>query len=142
MSFTAVRSYFRTRLDGLGEDLSEWRDGFNFENIPDTVLDRAYHIESGPYTGNQQNQSIIDASAAVTVRVFLKGYLDPAEAIDNGIDLGQTIICDIVNPINANGSLVKNVDFSSMAIEPYDQSNDNDAILIIEFSIRLFIKTV
>ena len=142
MSFTAVRDYFRVRMDSL--DHKEHKDGFNFENIPETIQDRAYHIESGPYTGNSQDQTVLDANADVTIRLFLLGFRDPAAAIDSGISLGEAAVCDIIDPKNANGVTagIKNVNFLSMQLLPRDASNDNSVIVEMSFTVRTFLNTV
>ena len=142
MSLSAVRSYFRDRLNGLGESLAEWPDGFNFSNIPESIQDRSYHIESGLITGAGQNQTALDATSSIVIRVFLLGYRDPASTIDEAISLGETILCDIINPVNANSVAVKDVNFDSMQALPLDGSNDNTVILEINFTARSFIKTV
>lgn len=137
MSLTAVRSYFRTRMDSLGHE--EWTDGFNFDNIPETILDRSYHIESGPIAGNSQNQTTLDANSPVTLRLFLKGYRTPAEAIDSGISYGEAAICDIIKPSNANGVTIKDVNFTSMQILPLNSSNDNSVVVEMSFTVRIFL---
>lgn len=122
----------------------EHKDGFNFDNIPETIFNRAYHIESGPMPGNDQNQTALDANADVTIRLFLKGFRDPAAAIDSGISFGQAALCDIIDPKNANGVTVgiKNVDFNNMLVTPAAVSNDNSVVVEMDFTVRVFLNTV
>ena len=141
MSFADTRKYFRDRMTGLGH--KEWTDAFNFENIPETIQNRAFHIESNSMSGNVQNQTVLDASADVTVRLFLLGFRNPAEAIDSAIVFGDEAVCDIVNPKNANTqSGFQSVDFEEMQVLPRDESNDNSVILEMKFRVKLFIDTV
>lgn len=140
MSLTDVRSYFRTRMTGLGH--KEWTDAFNFENIPESIQDRSFHMETGLISGNSQNQTVLDTSFSMTLRLFLKGYRTPADAIDSGVSFGQSAICDIINPNNANGVNIKDIQFISMQVLPRDGSNDNTVIVQMEFSARIFLETV
>lgn len=135
MSLTSVLSYFRTRLNGLGH--TEWTDAFNFENIPETIIDRSYHLDFNPTSLNSINQNHIDLTQSVTVRLFVKGYSDPSAGRDRLISLAQGVICDIINPTNSTvGPAVKGADFSTMNIVPVAESNDNTMFAEIEFNVR------
>ena len=140
MAFTNIRAYFRQRMNALGH--KEWTDGFNIENVPDTIFDRAYHIESGLFSGNDQNQTVLDASSSHTIRLFLKGFRDPANAIDQGIQYAQSAVCDIISPVNANGLNLKDVNLESFQVLPYHESNDNSVIVEMNFTVRIFLNTV
>lgn len=137
MSLTAVRSYFRTRMNGLG--FSEWKDGFNFSNIPSNILDKTYHIASGTVTGRKHNQIDIEAEQTVTIRLFRKGFRDPAGGIDISISDGETIIKDCTKASNRLTGLLKNVVFDSMDVEAIDDSNDNKIVLTLNFTILTII---
>jgi len=138
MSITGVLPYFRERLNGLGH--SEWADALNFDNIPETIIDRAYHLDFGPLVGNSRNQNVSDLSPGVTVRLFVKGYRNTNEARDRLISFAQEAICDIIDPRNATiGPAVKNVVFTSMNIIPIDGSNDNTMYAEMNFSARTFL---
>ena len=45
MSLSNIKSLFRTRLEG--QSFEEWEDAFNLENIPNSSLDKAFHIQIG-----------------------------------------------------------------------------------------------
>lgn len=139
MSIAAVLPYFRTRINGLGH--KEWRDALNFENIPETILDRAYHLDFNPTLGNGRNHTALDLNQDVTVRLFAKGYTDTSATRDRLISLAQEVICDIIDPRNSTiGPAVKNVEFSSMNIIPIDGSNDNTMYAEMNFSVRTFLE--
>ncbi len=135
MSFTDVRSYFRTRMKALGH--KEWKDALNFENIPESIQDRTFHIESGTSNVNSQNQQALDVSQDVVVRLFVKGYRDTSGGIDRAISLAQLAICDIVDPDNANGDAIKNVDLVTMDVVERSDSNDNTIVVEMNYSVRL-----
>lgn len=138
MSLVSVRPYFRNTLDDLG--FSEWTDGFDFENIPENIIDRSYHITTGSINGQSQNQQALDIVYPVTVRVFFHGYRNPAEAIDESIASGEQIICSAVKPSNANGTAIKDVQFISMEPTPKSAAgNDNIVLLELNFEARIFL---
>ena len=140
MSFTSVRPYFRTRMNSLGH--KEWTDGFNFENIPESIQNRTYHIDANSSSGNSQNQTVLDASMNVTIRLYILGYRDPADGIDQAMSFAQAAICDIVNPTNANGTDIKDVQYSSKTIRPRSEDNDNTIVVEMNFAVRIFLETV
>jgi len=137
MSLTDVRSYFRTRMDGLG--YNEWTDGFEFEEIPETVLDRTYHITTGALSLNTASHTVNDINYPVELRLYLKGFANPASAIDDSILEGQRIICDVTKVTNANGIDVKDVTFVSMEPTPKGVSNDNIVLLVMSFDARVIL---
>ena len=123
-------------MDTLG--YREWTDGFAFDNVPETTMDGSYHLTTGTLGGNSQNQTVLDISYPITVRLFLKGFRDPAQAIDESISAGESIVCDLVSVANANGTAIKDVQFVSMEPQPKDESNDNIVVLVISFTARVF----
>lgn len=142
MSFSQSRSYFRQRANSLS--LKEWKDGFNFDNIPSTVLDKSYHIETGPIVGVKLNQNDQEANAQVNVRIFQKGFRDPASAIDSVMQLSETFIKECLVPSNRlTQSLgVKNVVFENMLIEQIAASNDNAVIANLQFRVLIILDLI
>lgn len=135
---TAIRPYFRARLNALG--FREWKDGFNFENIPSTILDKSFHIEvpSGARL-NAFDMTSNDITQDVVVRVFFKGFRNPADAIDTAMLRYEQILESVLASENRIGVDIKNVYFSSMQILPLSDSNDNAVILEISFSCLIII---
>lgn len=140
MSFTDIRPYFRTRLDAIS--LQEHKDGFNFENLPRTRFNRFYHIGHGTTVSELTNQSVVGSSSEVIIRVFLKGFRVPADAIDAGFDLADDIIkaVSITTDRLCTGS-IRNVAPAGIEIEPLSDSNDNSAILIMSFNVLTYLDT-
>ena len=137
MSLVQIRPYFRARLNALA--YVEWKDGFNFQNIPSTLLNRSYHIETISGSGvslNQQDQVI---NQEVSVRVFFKGYRNPQDAIDSAMSSYQEILVSCLAPSNRLTQGFKNVLFSSMQLEPLADSNDNAVILSLTFTVLVII---
>lgn len=136
--FASCRSYFRTRMVALG--YREWTDGFNFDNIPSTLLSRnkMFHIESPSASRSDAfDMESQDVDQDIILRIFLKGYRDPASAIDNAMTAKDTILEDILASENRLGATVKNVYYNNSQINPIDESNDNALVLEISFICRI-----
>lgn len=136
MSWTGVRPYFKTQLESRGYEL--WPDGFNFENIPSNIMDRSYHVDISPITGDRQNQSDQESTLDVSVRTFYKGYRDPQEAKDKAIEESEEIMKLCVKPSNrAATEGILNVVFNEVTIDALDESNDNAVVATASYSVRV-----
>ena len=138
MSLSNVRPYFRTILDNL--NYSEWKDGFNFENIPQSILDRSYHLGPPSITGIKNNQLDQELNASITIKIHIKGYLDPALAIDTAVQEGEEVIKESVLSTNRIGIPIKNVIFESMEIEPLNQNDDNSVTISMDFTCFVIVE--
>ena len=137
MSLSAVRPLMRTQMDSLG--YREWSDGFNFENIPSTIFDESYHLAVGVVSGSPADLSTHTFDYPVTLRVFLKGFRDPAEAIDDALlrsdEILGSFLAENIRATNTNG--IVNIAPGSVQVTPYDQTNDNAVILEMVFNFTL-----
>lgn len=137
--FTSVRSYFRTQMTALG--FTEWKDGFNVDNIPSTLVNKSFHL-SAP-TGSRSDvydQTSQDVECEIIVRTARKGFKDPAAAIDQCVtDLDDIMhrCLDASRRLSVSG--VKNIYYSGHVIEPIADSNDNVAVLEITFTCLIVI---
>jgi len=138
MSLVSVRQYFRDRMDSLS--YSEWTDGFNFVNIPSTILNRSYHLEVGTISSNAANQHVHEFSYPITLRLFLKGYRDPSAAIDDSIVEIESIYSNVLSPTNRYSISIKDVVPNSVSVIPLDASNDNSIIVQFEFDTKIVMK--
>lgn len=119
---------------------TEWRDGFNFENLPSSILDRSYHIESGEIESTSSNHQVHEFNCPITVRLFLKGYLDPVQAIDDAYTDVESILAALLSPDDRLGTDVFDVVPGNIAIVPLATSNDNSLIVEMVFSAKTFMK--
>lgn len=136
MSLSNVRGYFIARLDGLG--FTEWRDGFFQENIPETILDKSFHVFLESVGGGPINHTHQDTVSSVIVRVFFRGYRDVTEAIDEAISGLETIVKDVCKVSNRTEELL-NVVFDGADFEPLNVANDNSVLLTIRFGASVVI---
>ncbi len=138
MSISSVRSFYSDRLESLGFD--EWADGFSFENIPSSIVDKSFHVTVESSTGGVINQHVQNIEMPVTVRVFRQGFRDPSNGIDEAILDVETIICDILSPSVRLSSDIKNVVFDGFSVEPLSGSNDNAIMLELNFTNKIILE--
>lgn len=132
MSFAAVLPYFRARMSALG--YAEWDDSFNFKNIPENIVNGAYHLEFETATSGPANQQPHRFDSPVILRVFFKGYRDTKQVRDDALTNADTILAEILDPNNRLGTTLKDIVPSTIDIVTVDDSNDNDIILEMVFS--------
>lgn len=130
--------YMRTRLNALG--YSEWRDAFNAENIPASIIDGAYHLQMGTVTGGPANQLRHQFDFPVVLRVFFKGYNDPTGAVDDVLLRGDTILESVLDKANrlTQAEDIKDVYCTSVQALALAGSNDNSIILQMEFVFNIY----
>lgn len=134
MSLNNIRPYFRTRLDGLG--YLEHEDGFNRQNIPQTILNKSYHILVESVSGGPINHTDQFTESSVLVSVFFKGYRNVNEAIDDAISNVETIIKDVCKVVNRTSTLL-NVVFEGSDFLPLSDTNDNSVLVEMRFSAQV-----
>lgn len=137
MSVVACRDYLRSRARAVG--LKEWSDGFNFSNIPSTIVSGAFHIEPGIGSAVKLNQEDQEISVSHTVRVFVKGYREVSAAIDSATKMTEDLIKEAVTAKNRltqpNG--IKNVTLEGFSFDASDQTNDN--LVVASITFRIFV---
>lgn len=135
MSLTASRSYLRARAEAIG--LKEWKDGFNFSNIPSNLIDKSFHIETNQAVGIKLNHHEQDFNFSQTIRIFTKGFRNPAQAIDSSIAIAEDYIKECVTSKNrvTQTSGIKNVVFENANFDAQDVNNDNLVVASLTFRI-------
>lgn len=138
MGLSNVRPYFRTRMNSLG--YSEFKDGFASDAIPNTILNKAYHIDNQePAIVVEKGVHTVDISMPVKVRIYFKGGREASTAIDNSWTQAQTILCDLIKPSNANTANIKTINLVSISSLPLSDSNNNDVILEMDFEAKVLL---
>lgn len=138
MSLAAVLPYFRLILVSSMSH-TEWKDAFNFENIPGTVLDKAFHLEFGNLDPGQQNQNAIEFEQKCIVRLFAKGGVDTTATRDRAIARAQELIQYALGRRRLTTTGIKNVKLSGLTFEPFADSNDNIVMARAEFDLQLIL---
>ncbi len=134
MALKDVRALFRSSMESIGYE--EWPDSFDFSNIPQSALDDRFHIEDGSISFAAQHQAF-EVNYPLTIRVFKKGGLSPTQAVDDGLDIADSVLAVVLAPANRFGAGIKGVVINSVLPEPYSASDDNDVIIKLEFTAKL-----
>lgn len=137
MSIAAIKPYFSSKLVALG--FEEWPDGFGDDNIPSTMLDKAFHQRFLSADSRSINQESFEMVVRHEVKVFIKGFNSPSTAIDEGLVLGQTIVASCLNLADYLDAGIKALFFDGFTVDPYDDiNNDNIVVLTLSFSVRVY----
>jgi len=136
MSIVSVLPYFRARLDSLG--YVEWRDAFDVDNIPENILDGAYHLTLGDVEITVANQTVHEFESPVIMRVFFKGYTnnDSSSTVDEVVTASETILASVLGASNRIGNDVKNIKPGRVSIAPKSGNNKNDLVLELTFTAQ------
>lgn len=138
MSLTLIRPYFRKQMAELG--FVEWKDGFADDNIPESLLDRAYFLLIGTTTEDETHAQDVEITQEVELRVYFKGFRDPQAAIDESLLYSEEIISKVCNFTDYTEAGLKRVRFSSLDLEPLaDEVNDNVVRAVFVFESKVFI---
>lgn len=138
MSLSQIRPFFSETLAAAG--LTEWDDAFNFENIPSSLVDKAFHQQFVGFQGQTTTAQDIEIMGQVAVRCFFKGFRDPASAVQESVVMSEDVIRACVNPESFAGTQIKGIYFTSLDIQPYDETgNDNIVVAVIVFDVRVFV---
>lgn len=131
---TGVRPFIREIMEGQG--FEEWTDAFNTSNIPETLLDKSFHIlsPSGEGVSLNMNDQVINFEQQVSI--FRKGFENPADAIDEVISDIRGILCEILSPAERVQEHL-NVIFEGFTIEPLNADNDNSVKATITFNVQV-----
>lgn len=139
MSLNAVRPYFRARLNALS--YKEWSDGFNFQNIPENIVDKSFHLDANTINNVALGQTDLEVEHQVITRVWYKGFKTPKEALDRAMERIEDIIVEVLNPSNrlTGATGLRNVEFVSVALSPIAESNDNTIEAALTWNTKVFI---
>lgn len=140
MSFITLRTYFEERMSAVDPDFREWEDAFNIENIPSTILDKSWHVRFGPFNYVGSAHTCLSFDCPVSLSVFVKGYRNPKEAVDTALNLADAIITECTSPVHRlNQAKIKNVLPRIVDVRELSTTNDNSAVLEIQFSCEVIL---
>ena len=142
---TQVRDYIKTRVTAEDSTFQEWTDSLeNIGNIPNTVLDRTYHITLAGITSSTNNDAFIQDSFSVIVTIFKRAYTDPVVNRDVVLQKANCFRLNFIDPENvetykaANDGNIEDVQSVSITPSEIDVTNDNIIQVEIELNVRLF----
>lgn len=140
MSLSNVRGYFRTHFKAAS--FTEWKDGFNRDDIPHSVINKSFHILNPTITQVNHNQLDLSLNETVECQFVLKGYRTPADAIDDAHTEIETLLKSTLGHENRTKSTagIKNVVLDNIDIEPYSEDNDNMVRVTMRFGVLVIIR--
>lgn len=138
MTLGGLRAFYSAKLTAL--NLREWTDGFSRANIPSNILDNSFHIEIGQISSGPANNLIHEFKAPVIIRVFFKGYRNPAEAMDNALATGNSILNALLKSSVRFGGTDNLKDIRPVSVNPIPLSDSNDNSLILELAFETILK--
>jgi hypothetical protein len=141
MSYSKVRSYLKQQIALENSKLEEHLDAFNVDNIPQTKIDKTYHINFGNISTTHDDNWIEDSMSA-TITIFKRGFSEPTKALDAIMDTANCIRLRVIDPKALMTDNILSAEILSVTPEPIDGSNDNTIKVSIEFNIRLTYQTL
>lgn len=133
------KEYFQDIFKANG--FKEWEDAFNKDNIPSNILNKSYFMSYGINT--VENSVPLEDNINIEIECFFKGYRNPKEALDNAMELCNSVRLSILNRESIASFLEVNIlaiDSVSQIPEPLNSSNDNSILITLEFNLR-FLQT-
>jgi hypothetical protein len=133
----AIRTYFRDRLSG---HLNEWKDEFNVENVPRSMLEKVYHLGMEGVSFSDQNQHDLVVQCSVRLTFFKIGFRSTSDNADSVYQTAEELITVCTESKYAlTGEQVKLVRFASLSVDRVSTSNDNIFVAEILFNVTYII---
>lgn len=143
---TDIRKYINQRLATVDTKLSEWKDGFNFENVPSNQRDKRYHISYYTVATTDSSNTYQD-DIETTVRFLFNGARDIQTKVDQAIELvenARLAICDvkqvqIFNEATNNDQYIQRIQPVGFEVEDID-TNDNKFVITLNLNVIMTYK--
>ena len=141
MNYSQIRTYFKNQIQAVDSDFREWTDGFNFENVPSSIFDKAYHISTPTTNSSDEQQSFTDL-IEVDLGASFKGGRNVQDKIFQSLDLMRDVRNKIVNikdlndyndTINSDQHLQK-ISPVTIGVSPLN-TNDDRFTIALSFTV-------
>lgn len=137
MAFNSIQnSYDNVREAFISLGFDEWTDAFNIENIPNSRINKAFHMNISSITPANNDFSSLTLDSSLVVNWFLKGYRTPFDAKQESTKLIEQIIVKLCNVQNRTANGVANIILSNILPQEIDISNDNIVLVEMAFTIK------
>lgn len=141
MSLQHVRPYFRNRAVEIWGSEKEWKEPFNVNNIPSTIIDGSFNVELLTGSGVKQNQTDLEIQFPVKVRYFKKGYRDPQAGLDLATAAADSYIRQALkHSTRLVGEGIKNVQLTAFDFVRLNESNDNLIMVEMDFTALVILE--
>lgn len=138
-SLNKVRPFFRAVLKRAPLKLVESFDAFDDDNIPSGILDKTFMMIKGRTTSGSSNHQIHNFIYPLQVKVFIKGFNKPVEAVDRSDTLALAIYDELLKPSIRLGEDLKDIIPVGYDVKSLSDNDENDLILEMDFNIKLAI---
>lgn len=128
--FSVPRAKLSAIMEALG--YTKVRDAFDFQDVGNTKLNKAFHIEQGTITPESHDQATIDVDNPQTVRFYNKGNTDTDDVMTVTLLEADSIMNEAMD-ISARIDGIRNVMFSEFSAVPH--SDDNNKIVRGELTL-------
>ena len=132
MIITPVKDYIRQTIDGYG--YKEWKDAFNFENIPGNMFDKAYHLDIQIPTITL-GQQWYENTLVITARFFRKGGRSVVDVLDEAMEDVNCIKVEL-SKLPLYVDVAQSLGANSLTSAPLT-SNDNQMIIELSLTCRV-----
>lgn len=132
-----VRNYVRS----VATDLTEWKDGFNRDNIPASLKNKSYFCSYEISSNDPQGDYEIN-TVRVTIEVFFRGFKDAQGALDSAMDSVNVLslnLCSLasINAYKATDDFpIQSVTRLSQVPSPIN-TNDNQILITLELEMEI-----
>jgi len=136
VGIASVRPFFRDRLKALG--YTEHNQPFEPSELGASVVDGAFHIETGTISSGPANQRSHTFEYPLTIRIYKTGYSDILESYDAALGEADTILADILQPsVRLGAAEIKDVIPNSVQPTALSTTNDNVVVIVMVVTARL-----
>jgi len=132
---SGLRKYLKDRISESSYGFREWKDGFNYENIPRNIFDRCFHIAIDSINSGSNNGGSITDTASVTLRLFFKSKKENQAEIDQALDVAHEIRIRAIDFVKLKqDETIYAVECQTITPE-FLLNNDNAIIINMNFSM-------
>jgi hypothetical protein len=140
MNFSAIRDYVKGKILEIDPTFREWQDGFNFENVPSAIFDKAYHITILAIN-SENGDAYINDSLSLRIQFSFKGNNAVQDKIFSMLDIVNNMRLRIINLQDLNtfnetygDNTLQRIIPLSLNVQPLN-SNDDRFIISLDFNI-------
>lgn len=122
MSLSVPRTKLIADMKALG--YNQIQDAFDFQNVGNTRLEKAFHIEQGRISAISHDQQTVTFSNIQTIRFWEKGKKKTSDLMGDSLTSTDTILAAIMAIANRVDGVSK-IDLVEIQFVPHSSDNDD-----------------
>lgn len=144
MKYSKIRSYIEQTITSYDSKMKAHNDAFDGDNIPASNICKAYFVEYSVPSITDGQDGAFFATPTASIQFYFKGFKNPTEALDNGMDK----VADISQLLSSltNINTYRNTDlFPLQKCYPTSQvpaplgNNDNSIVITLELELEIIL---